>query len=104
MTKKKSLHKKDKEYSKEDVKYASHILGNEMNECSEKIWNVLMSYPMSPSQYYGILMSILLSISNDVYMQASEDAHVCNDCKDEIEKQSKNNPKKTKEINSAMYS
>ena len=93
-----------KEYSKEDLKYAEIIMGNEMNECSEEIWKVIMTYNFTPCQLYGILESIKLTIANDIYSTPPEDIHVCTDCKETTYKEGKSSLKKVKEVDSAMYS
>jgi len=101
MTKKKQ---NKKGYSKEDATYAEAIIGNEMNDCSEKIWDIIMSYSFSASMIYGILDSIKLTVANDIYSTSSEDMHVCTDCKETTYKEGKSSLKKVKEVDSAMYS
>lgn len=96
--------KNKKDYSKEDAKYAELIIGNEMNNCSEEIWNIITKkYNFSAAMIYGVLESIKLTVANDIYTVSPEQPHICTDCKETIEKQIKDTPKKAKEAQVAMY-
>ena len=100
---KKKQTEKEEGYSLKEVKRAEETMGNIMNQCSSEIWEVIEKFPCTPAMLYGILESIKLTIANDIYSTPQEDIHVCTDCKETIEKQIKNNPKKAKETQDAMY-
>ncbi len=100
MTKKKQNKSR---YTEKEIKESIETVGNLMNQCSNDIWEVIERYPLSPAMLYGCLNSILLTIANDIYSTPPENIHVCNDCKETIEKQTKDTPKKAKEVEAAMY-
>jgi len=101
MTKKKQ--NKEDVYTIKEVELAVETVGNIMHQCSNDIWDVIEKYHISSAMLYGVLESIKLTIANDIYSTPPEDIHVCTDCKETIEKQIKNNPKKAKETQDAMY-
>ncbi len=74
-----------------------------MNQCSMDIWDVIERYPLSPAQFYGVIESIKMTIANDIYSEPPEDIHVCNDCNETLKKKTKDNPKREKETQNALY-
>lgn len=94
---------KEEKYTEKEIMDAENTIGDIMSQCSNDIWEVISKYPFPPVMWYGILESIKSSIANDVYTTTEKEPHICNDCKDTIEHQVKDTPKKAKEAQTAMY-
>lgn len=94
---------KEEKYTEKEVMDAENTMGDLMCQCSDEIFEVISKYPLTGAMVYGVLESVKLTIANDIYTNYEKEPYICKGCQDTLTKEIKENPKRTKEAQAAMY-